>query len=307
MRAALITLNVFQNSLAKQDPRWRYYVALLRRLSCQPVLWYMTAIDYCLAWIFWTVFELEDELCQEAYLGMLRQVTPCPIDQHIWDESGYHPINFCDALRLACAIDRNVDAIVTWEPDQFAQTADEHQHVQSHRYFYKPMVAEGLEPDETLMLRLGVFSVAAFLLNFSGTGRRRFLRSRWLQCFRLEALQFGCSGSEHQASITLCDPTGEYLTVNASGDSPFDAIQQAIDQVVDRYFEIPARQLSRFYVPQTPILGANATVEVVICIECGDQSIQKSASHSNMLRAAAEAYVKVINDLCRHPDMPIVA
>jgi predicted nucleic acid-binding protein len=314
MRNALITANVFQNVfkdiLTMPVPYQRYYVDLLRRLAAQPVTWYMTALDYALAYAFWDLFRLrEDEVCQEAYLQLLQRVRICPIDEWILEEaSNYHQINFCDALRLACAVAYNLDAIVTWEPYLFVRTVKEHQQFESNWYLFVKIPSESAEPDNVAECRIGVFSVGAFLLSFHSDEEHWFTESQQLQYFRLERCYFITCGEHNEASIMLCGPSGELLEATVQGNSPFDAIQKAVDQIVNECFPtIPPRHLSRFFVPQATLFGADAPIEVVIRVECASQSFQEGASHSSVFQAATDAYIKVINKICQHPNLSNVA
>ncbi|NJP11606.1 MAG: hypothetical protein HC866_20825 [Leptolyngbyaceae cyanobacterium RU_5_1] len=268
----------------------------------------MTEFDYVLASAFWDLFKLgEDAACQAAYVGMLQRIQQrCPIDENILAGSTNYHINFCDALRVACARDRFVDYIVTWEPHQFARNAVEHNQVQINECFYFPISTEDAESGVRTNLRIGVFSVRAFLLDLQKNELegRRILRSRRQQRFCLDnfCLQ---TGEMDEATVTLCDLTGRRFRGSATGNSPIDALQRATDQAVDQCVQIPIRYLSRWFVPSATLFGADAPVEVVIGVECEGGSFEGSASNSNVFRAAAEAYIQVINRICcdvRFPD-----
>ncbi|UIE37040.1 alpha-isopropylmalate synthase regulatory domain-containing protein [Leptodesmis sichuanensis] len=304
MRTALVTANVFQNALANRDACWPYYAELLRRLAAQPITWYMTSFDYALAITFWSISKLGSRLagdpaCQEAYQDMLRRVRVCPIDEDIVEGANKYHINFCDALRVACARDRFVDCIVTWEPHQFARSREEHNQVQLNECFTFPIRVEDGESGEMIYLEIDIFSVRAFLLNLQQNElqERRRWRSRRSQRFYLEDFSLH-TGSTHDAAITLRDLTGRSLQGNATGNTPIDALQKAIDQAVDQQVEIPTRYLSRWFVPPATLFGADAPIEVVIGVECAGSSYETGASHSNVLQAAAEAYIQVINRIC---------
>lgn len=313
MRNALITANVFQNVfkdvLGKSTPYQRYYVDLLRRLTVQDVRWYMTDHDYALACNFWGIFSFyEDPVCMEAYRNLLQLVHVCPINTWILEEAGYyHQINFCDALRLACAVAYHLDVIVTWEPYLFARTLKEHHQFESNWSLFVRIPSHNAESDETAECKIGVFSVGAFLLSPDSNTELVSTELQTVQYFYLEQSTLVC-GNENHASILLRDSCGKLFEATADGVTPFDAIQRAVDQIANECFPtMPPRHLSRFFVPQATLFGADAPIEVVIRIECASQSFQEGASHSSVFHAATDAYVKVINKICQHPNLSVVA
>lgn len=301
MYTALVTANVFQNVFkcapAEQDTYQDYYADLFRRLASAPVAWYMTAIDHHLAQTFWDIFRLRGPTTyQRAYYELLQRVKICSIDELILEESHYYyQLNFCDALRLACAVDHNLDGIVTWEPQLFVRTIEEQYQCESNCYFYINIPTESADPNDHPEFEIGVFSVGTFLMNLDRHGNLCLSQSRRLQYFRLERLNLVCE-DEHEAYVVLRDLRDERLEATARGSSPFDAIQKAVDHAVEQRFPIiPPRYLSRFFVPQATLFGADAPVEVVIRVECAGRSFQASASHSNVCWAATDAYIKAIN------------
>jgi hypothetical protein len=239
---------------------------------------------------------------------MLRRVRVCPIDEDIVEGANRYHINFCDALRVACARDRFVNCIVTWEPHQFARTTEEHNQVQLNECFNFPIWVEDGESGEMIRLEIGIFSVRAFLLNLqqNDLGERRLWRSRRSQRFYLEEF-FLQTGRLHEAAITLRDLTGRSLQGRAIGNSPIDALQKTIDQAVDQQVQLPNRHLSRWFVPPATLFSADAPIEVVIGVECAGSSYEEGASHSNVFQAAAEAYIKVINRICSDFQFPDVS
>lgn len=313
MRNALITANVFQNVfkdiLGKSTPHQRYYVDLLRRLAVQDVRWYMTDHDYALACNFWGIFSFyEDPVCMEAYWNLLQLVHVCPIDTWILEEAGYyHQINFCDALRLATAVAYQLDVIVTWEPYLFARTLKEHHQFESNWSLFVRIPSHSGESDETAECKIGVFSVGAFLLWPDSAADLVASEVQTLPYFCLEQCNLLC-GDANEASVFLRNPSGKLFEATARGVTPFDAIQRAVDQIANDCFPtLPPRHLSRFFVPQATLFGADAPIEVVIRIECASQSFQEGASHSSVFYAATDAYVKVINKICQHPNSSVVA
>lgn len=310
MHTALVTANVFQNALANRDACWPYYAELLRRLAAQPVIWYMTEFDYALASAFWDIFKLgDDRACQTAYWDMLQQVKHIPVDEDILAGANKYNINFCDALRIACARDRFVDYIVTWEPHQFARNVEEHNQVQINECFDFPIRVEDGDSEEKIYLEIGIFSVRAFLLNLQQNEleERRVLRSLRSQRFRLEDFHLQTERDANTATIVLSDLTGRILQGTATGNSPIHALQKAVDQAVDQCIQLPNRNLSRWFVPSATLFGADSPVEVVIGVECTGCSYDGGASHSNVFQAAAEAYIQVINRICSDLQFPDVS
>ena len=303
---ALVTANVFQNVLARHDPRCEYYTNLLRRLASRPVQWHTTYFDWNLALAFWEQFKVAgaNEACKDAYWGLLNQVKACPFDQSIWELSGELQIgNFCDALRLATAIDQAVDVIVTQEPQQFARTVVDAYRAQVDGYFYITLPTICADTGREVNHHIGVFSVGAFLLNLDNIGRLPLVQVPRSQIFQLESLQMTVS-DESEATILLKGCTDE-ITVTARGRTPFEAIQRAIDQAVDEWYDIPLRQLVRFWIRPSILTGADSPVEMVVGVECGDLNFESSACSGNSIRAAADAYVKVINSIREHLELKV--
>lgn len=305
---ALVTLNVFQNSLARHDPCWRYYANLLSRLLSQPVGWYMSELDFDMAYACFNLFGGDiNETCQEAYLEMLNRVQVCSITDGVLEESGRYQLNFCDGLRLACAIDWNVDAIVTWEPGQFARSVEEHYQLQIDRYFYLALPTECIDLTIPLEMRVGVFSVETFLLNLHEIAACQLLPTQRFQPFHLEEWRLVSADTGNEATIRLKVLDDNYLQATARGNSTFDALQKAMDQLVDQCVQIPPRSLRRYFITPATLSGADAPVEVVICVECGEHSFERSACSGNIIQAMAKAYIKVINAICEWLRVPIIS
>jgi hypothetical protein len=300
---ALVTANVFQNVLARHDPRCEYYTNLLQRLASRPVQWYSTFFDRSLALTFWELFRGEVEVgeaCQEAYWGLLNQVKACSFGTSISELSGDLQIgNFCDALRLATAIDYAVDVIVTQEPQQFARTVVDSYRAQVDGYFYITLPTICADTGREVNHPIGVFSVGAFLLNLDNIGHLPLvMQLPRSSAMRIESLQMTVSD---QSEVTiLLKGCADEITVTAAGRTPFEAIQQAIDQAIDEWYDMPMRQLVRFWIRPSTLTGADSPVEMVVGVECGDLNFESSACSGNCIRAAADAYVKVINSICEH-------
>ena len=304
---ALLTANVFQNVLARHDPRCEYYTNLLRRLASRPVRCYTASFDWNLALNFWDQFKGVgvDEACQDAYWGLLNQVKACPIDRSVWELSGELQIgNFCDALRLATAIDQGVDVIVTQEPQQFARSVMDSYRAQVDGYFYITLPTVCADTGNELEHSIGVFSVGAFLLNLDSIGRLPLaMQLPRLQAFQIESLQMSVS-DESEATILLQGCADE-MTVTATGRTPFEATQRAIDQAVDEWYDMPIRQLVRFWIRPSTLTGADSPVEIVVGVKCGGLDFESSSCSGNCIRAAADAYVKVINSICERLDLKV--
>ena len=305
---ALVTANVFQNVLARHDPRCEYYTNLLQRLSSRPVQWYTTAFDRNLALTSWEEFGREvgvDETCWDAYWGLFNQVKTCLFGSSICELLGELQIdNFCDALRLATAIDQGVDVIVTQEPQQFARSVMDSYRVQVDGYFYITLPTVCADTGNELEHYIGVFSVGAFLLNLDSIGRLPLaMQLPRSQALRIESLQMTVN-DESEATIFLKGCADE-ITVTAVGRTPFEAIQRAIDHAVNEWYDMPIRQLVRFLIRPSTLTGADSPVEMVVGVECGDLHFESSSCSGNCIRAAADAYVKVINSICEHLDLKV--
>lgn len=304
---ALVTLNVFQNSLARHNSSWQYYANLLFRLPSLPVDWYMTRFDYDAARYCFACFgQGVEERCQEAYLSMLDRVKCCAIADSIHEESGNYQINFYDSLRLACAMDYNLDFIVTWEPHHYAQTAEDNLRVQVDRCLSIRRLGICVESGLTTETSVGVFSVEKFLLHLHELRDRPMVPGPKLEPFSLTNFCFETHNDHNQVTVRLrvLDWATE-VDATACGASPFEAIQRAIDQAIEPFVQIPLCQLRRFFIPPATLSGADAPVEVVITVEGGDLIVENSACSSNCVRAAADAYLKVINSVIDLLQIPV--
>ncbi len=295
----LVTLNVFQNSLTSHDPCWRYYANLLRSLSSRSVTWYMTKTDFEGARSYFVEFGAEiDETCQEVYLSLLSRVQVCHIDDRILEEAALYGLNFPDRIRLACAIDYNLEGIVTYEPQQFALTVEDVYRLQLDGYFPVCMISECLDAGFCVEKRLHIFSVASFLINLDETSIHLPYQLQSSEVFQLKEFHIICENEISEAAITLQVLDNLRLEATAIGKTPFEAIQLAIDSIVNHCVEMPARRLSSYSIPPATLSGAEAPVAVVICIECAGLYFEKSACSGNSIKAAANAYVKVVNAIC---------
>lgn len=86
---------------------------------------------------------------------------------------------------------------------------------------------------------------------------------------------------------------------------PFEAIQRAIDQAVDEWYDAPMRHLVRFWIRPSILTGADSLVEMLVGVECGDLNFESSVCSGNSIRAAADAYVRVINSICDHLNLQV--
>ena len=168
--SVLVTANVFQNCLPGLRRNVGLSITLLNRFNQQPIRWYISEIDYETLLLYWYYFGEFDSPCAAAYLGMLQRVHPCVIDSRIQVEAQEHPMrSVSDSVRLACAIDRQVDALVTWEPHHFAKSHEHRVQLEEQGFFdyqLTPEMADMFGPEnfgsENDISSLQIFSVNAF-------------------------------------------------------------------------------------------------------------------------------------------------
>lgn len=301
IKTALITANVFHNSLSSLNPDAELYLEYLGRLRFQPITWYMSLLDYCSIMCFWEMFNSSNDLaCQEIYLGMQSILRLCKVDEYIQEEARLHRMySVSEAVRLACAIDRSVDAIVTWEPHHFARSKDDENQVKRDGYFMLKLKSEYAEYPSCKAFEIGVFSVRAFLLQIDQSACVLSGSAKYDGFYIERVYVNGGDDYEHSESrVIIRHSAGRVLEDVAIGISPIDALQKAIDKCVNRCFHLPARRISRFHVRDAPIYGAGAPVEVVIGVECGENSFEACATRTSVYRAASDAYIKIINSIC---------
>jgi predicted nucleic acid-binding protein len=296
--AALITANVLQNGLSRNEDSSRYYTDLLLRLSRQHIKWYISELDWHLAFDMAQLYNLGgDRAWQEAFNAMAQVVTLSPLSESVLEDSGFPGLNFYDAIRLAHAIDECVDAIVTWEPNLFTANARDRNTIWQDGYFdltFESRLADDNSP-HTHTIR--VFSPSAFLLELVRTDNSSEpIEESPTPCtFQLEHLTLHVS-DDHHATVVVCGPQGAVQEM-ATGLTPCDALYKAIDRCVDQCILLPSRRLVHYTVPGT-IGGANSPIEVKINIECDRRLFEASATHPNVIRAFGDAYINAINDIC---------
>jgi hypothetical protein len=301
---ALLTANVFQNGLSRHEESWRLYTNLLQRLSSESVSgwvqWSMSQLDYDLAFGLWDLYQLGGtSACREACRQIQSLVQVCAIDPQILEESGCYRLNFYDAIRLACALDHNLDAIVTWEPRQFILRDQELDEFQQNGYFNIHLETELAEAGTFAVHTIRVFSVSAFFIHLKHL-QPQFAEEGNLGAFCLEKFKIDTDeeGNEIQATVAVRSPTNELIQGTARSSTPCGAIYGAIDQCVDQCVAIPQRQLIRITIPDTLIEGVSAAVEVRISIECDRRIFRSNASNTNLFRALGQSYLNVINEIC---------
>jgi len=267
----------------------------------------MSELDWHLAFDMWQIYNLGlggDRVWREAFTAMMQVVRLCHIDESILEGSDFPGLNFYDAIRLACALDANVDAIVTWEPNQFIANARDQNSIWQHGYFDRTFESILADDGSPCIHSIRVFSVSAFLLEISETRElsnasnfSETVEESLAPCtFELEHLILQ-SADHHQATVVVCSPQGRKIQETATGSTPCDALYRAIDRCVDQCVLLPSRHLVHYTVPGT-IGGADSPIEVKINIECDRRMFEASASHSNVIRAFGGAYINAINDIC---------
>lgn len=296
--SALITANVLQNGLSRNEDSSRYYTELLLTLSRQPVKWYISDLDWHLAFEMAQLYNLGgDRAWREAFDAMRQVLTRSHLSESILENSGFSGLNFFDAIRLAHAIEEWVDAIVTWEPNQFTANARDRDNIWQNGYFDRSFESGLADDDSPYTHAIRVFTPSAFLLELVRTDNSSepVEESRTPYTFQLEHLTLHVS-DDHQATVVVCGPQGA-VQETAVGTTPGDALYKAIDRCVDQCILLPRRHLVHCTVPGT-IGGTDSPIEVRIAIECDRRLFETSASHPNVIRAFGDAYINAINDIC---------
>ena len=112
------------------------------------------------------------------------------------------------------------------------------------------------------------------------------------ELFRLELVQVSCGDhSCPTATVTVRTPDGEELTDAAIGTGPVDAIYKAINRVA----KVP-NELIEFSV-QSVTGGIDAMGEVTIRLRYDNQVYSGYAANTDIVVAAARAYIKALNRL----------
>lgn len=298
-RTALITANVFQNCLSRSYASRSYHTNILRRLIATPIEWYISDIDFDLAFTLRELYKLDvnsqesNVVCQEVRTNLHN----CCITSYILEESQHYAINFYDALRLACAVEECVDYIVTWEPTSFVRNPHERKELEQQGFFNLNLDSEDADTGMRLPKTIGVFPPNRFWshLQSQHNGEQPSKMTSCYIHFESLSLQLG-GGSSSRADIILRDQTGHRIRGVERGATPCGATLKALDQAIDQCLYLPHRELINFSIP--PIIGGpDALVEVSLNIECAGQLFPASARHNSVYHACAEAYINAINEI----------
>jgi 2-isopropylmalate synthase len=113
------------------------------------------------------------------------------------------------------------------------------------------------------------------------------------ELFKLELVQVSCGDhASPTATVTLRNVAGEELTDAAVGTGPVDAVYKAINRVVN----IP-NELIEFSV-QSVTAGIDAMGEVTIRLRHREAVYSGHAANTDIIVAAAKAYLNALNRLC---------
>jgi 2-isopropylmalate synthase len=113
--------------------------------------------------------------------------------------------------------------------------------------------------------------------------------------FQLEHVQVACGDCTcPTATVTILNPDGKILTHAAVGVGPIDAVYRAVNQLV----EIP-NQLAEFSV-QSVTEGIDALGTVTVRLRQNDRLFSGNASDTDIVVAAAHAYMSALNRLHRY-------
>lgn len=108
--------------------------------------------------------------------------------------------------------------------------------------------------------------------------------------YRLEIVQYvGGSIAVHTASVILRTQDGEVHSMSATGDGPIEAVCMAISKIVNRPHTIVGCQ------PGSTGKGFNAVGRVKVRIKIGRITFADQATHTDIVQAAALAYLGAIN------------
>ncbi|MEA3254141.1 MAG: alpha-isopropylmalate synthase regulatory domain-containing protein, partial [Chloroflexota bacterium] len=110
--------------------------------------------------------------------------------------------------------------------------------------------------------------------------------------YRLEHIDVSCGDhSLHSAAVSLVGPEGKVLADAALGAGPVDAVYKAINRIVgipNRLIEFSIKAITE---------GMDAIGEVLIIIESGDVYYTGRGASTDIVVAAAKAYMNALNRL----------
>lgn len=306
----LITANVFHNSLPRLNEGadlFNYYLSRLQHR--EDIKWYISSVDYDSIQYFWDNFgDYNQAEYREAYLGMMSILKQCEVTPSICEEARLNQFySVSDSIRLACAIDRNVDAIVTYEPHHFVRDREEEQLAQDNNHFILRISSEQADLDELEIERfmsIKIFSPRSFLLHFDQDlrGQNQYENSKFFNLFQFRVELD--SQSEHDQELNLVNVTlfipsqNKTLEGSSEGRTPIDALQKAIHYAISDYLQLSNYKMTQFQVYDSPQLnGADGQIEVFVGLDCEQGSFSATARSSNFIRAAGESYINIINQI----------
>ena len=315
MLTALITANVFHNSLPSISCGADFPFLCLSQLnSLDNVKWYVTEVDYTSIWYFWTMFGNDrNNPLRASYLEMISKLNICHISNFIEQELKspfYQYQSVADAIRLACAINQHVDAIVTWEANHFARSKEEKENARdgNRNYLNFQYICEYAEDQSFITQYLDIYSPRLFWLfarePSSGLGNNSIIHNTIH--FQINSLSVtgGEDGGTSTARLEITDfHENTCISIAGNGTTLIAAIQNAIDsyldsEIVQRRFSIPNRTISCFQIPGSNLESASSPIELLLGVECQGRSFRVISSSSSVIQAAANAYIQIINWIC---------
>lgn len=301
--SALLTPNVFQNCHSALRNDYAEISMLLRQiLASDGINFYMTDYDKALVDIFVNHFGLYRN--QDIYRFLIDRVKSIKTDcESIKDEAKlYCTLNSIDAVRMASAIDRQLDAVITWEPHHFVIGDAAYRKLQERQYFdfelYSP--SDQVECEELSVIT--VYSVRSFwnFINDSGISPGHREIADYL--FSVDDISIFCDldsngNCQYEATVSLRHSTyGRCESKATSQLNDFDAIRVAVNNIVDMHFDLPERIIIRYISRNTTSRGYIQRVHrVEMTGSCGDLERSFISSEVNLHTAMANCYCQLVN------------
>jgi hypothetical protein len=302
--AVLITPNVFQNCHSGFRHDFADFARLLQEiLDASNIRFYITQYDLDCLEIFNAHFEL---IRSKDLLALFRnRVIPKRIDECIADEARlYDTLSVCDALRIATAMQHQLDAVITWEPSHFVVSDLDRQQLDQCRYFDFVPAPDRYPLGDTVgdIATVRLFSVRSFWSFLQERGNISSFRTDSEIAFFVEDVQIRYRQSLvgaplYEATVWLQhSQVGRHSHTGTHETDPVRAVKEAIDGAIAQHCSLPHLEIRDYALTDSNSLSALRSMSrVQVTVEWRHFEVTDSCSDVNPYKAIATCYCKLVN------------
>lgn len=302
----LLTPNVFQNCNSTLRNDYADTVRFLREIiRCKSIIPYMISYDKESLKNFNEYFGLYRAV--DVYGLLIQKVQQIAIDSCIRDEAKlYGSLSAVDAVRIAAAIDHQLDAVVTWEPHHFMISETHHRQLERNRHFdFTPYVPSNQNLTEDLS-KVTVYSVREFWLSLDHRNSSVEANHpiQWSPGFYIDSAKMSCVSSidrtSYECTVSIRHAHYGHQERCGTGIDIYSAIKLAIDGFVDEFYSLPSRDIISYSCEYSTSMGHLQPLnKVTIRGRCGGFEQEFHNSDINLYRAMAKCYCRFIEAVCQ--------